>query len=363
MDSSQQNCEETPRRLSSKKPRPGSTRTGKRMLFLLLGLSLCIILFLVAIYPMFLVGAPHDADIKIPRNATNEMVHDSLTKYLGESYASDVMTLVKMRGTDFSGRHGIYTIHKGRSAMHAMRKLTSGSQTPVRITINGFRSLPLLVKKISSRLDFPADSLYALLRDPDFMAQYGLTPDNALALFVDDTYEVYWSASARDLLHKIGNNYNYLWNENNVKKAKDLGLTPAEMMIIASITDEETNDKYEKGTVGQLYINRLHNNMKLQADPTVRFAIGDYTIRRVTSRHLKYESPYNTYIHHGLPPGPIRTTSEKTVSAILDSKPNSYLYMCAKEDFSGTHNFASTYSEHLQNALRYQTELDRRGIN
>ena len=118
----------------------------------------------------------------------------------------------------------------------------------------------------------------------------------------------------------------------------------------------------EKGTIGQLYINRLHNNMRLQADPTVRFAAGDFTIQRITKADLKKESPYNTYLHAGLPPGPIRTTSVATVDAILDAEPHNYLYMCAKEDFSGTHNFAATYDRHLENAVRYQSALDRRGI-
>lgn len=332
------------------------------MLYLLLGLALLIAVFLAALYPMVMVGAPNEATIRIPKNATEQMVNDSLTKYLGESYASKVMRMIKLRRADVSRRFGSYVIPEGTNALGAMRRLTSMAQTPVRITINGFRSLPLLVEKVSAKMNFPADSLWTQLRNPEVMGQYGLTPESAMALFIDDTYEVYWSASAADLVKKIGENYRYLWSEGRVKKAADLGLTPAETMVVASIVDEETNAEEEKETIGRLYVNRLQAGMRLQADPTVRFAVGDFTIRRVSRNDLKVESPYNTYLHHGLPPGPIRTTSAKTVNAILDSRPNDYLYMCAKEDFSGIHNFAADYATHTANALRYQAALDRNGI-
>lgn len=332
------------------------------MLYFLLGLSVCTALFLVWLYPTIMVGSDREATIRIPANATSETVYDSLQKYLGADYATRVIRLSRLRNIDFSSRHGLYVIPKGDNALAAMRRLTSGAQTPVRITINGFRSLPLLIDRISRKMEFPADSLRALLSDPAFMKQYGLTPEQALALFLDDTYEVYWTASPRQTVEKIGETYRFLWNPTRQRRAKDLGLSPADVMTIASIADEETNENREKGIVGRLYINRLHNNMKLQADPTVRFALGDFTIQRITKADLHVDSPYNTYLHQGLPPGPIRTTSQSTVTKILDSEPHSYLYMCAQENFSGRHNFASSYDEHLKNAARYQAALDKLGI-
>lgn len=334
----------------------------KTMLWVLLGLTVCIIVFLIVLFPVVMTGAPREATIKIPRNAGTEQVRDSLQKYFGEKYTNNVMKLIRLRNTDFSTRYGAYTINEGTDALSAMRQLTSGSQTPVRLTINGFRNFPLLIEKISAKLDFPVDSLNNLLQDSVYMSQFGLTPSNAMALFLDDTYEVYWNSSARDVLKKIGDNYRLVWNPTRTEMASDLGLTPAQLTILASIVDEETNNKDEKGTIGQLYINRLNSNMKLQADPTVRFAIGDFTIKRVTKKDLGFPSPYNTYQNPGLPPGPIRTTSEATIKAITESKPHNYLYMCAKEDFSGTHNFATNYDEHLKNAMRYQSALDKRGI-
>ncbi|MDE6007603.1 MAG: endolytic transglycosylase MltG, partial [Muribaculaceae bacterium] len=215
---------------------------------------------------------------------------------------------------------------------------------------------------LERRLDFSAEEFMETVADESLMEEYGLDPEQALSLFIDDSYQVYWSGTPRDLIKKVGAHYKEVWNEERRKKAEDLGLTPADVMTICSIVDEETNKIDEKGTVGRLYINRLQSGMKLQADPTVRYAVGDFTIKRVTGTHLKTESPFNTYLHAGVPPGPIRTTSVATIDAVLNSEPHDYIYMCAKEDFSGYHNFAATYSEHLDNARRYQKALDELGI-
>lgn len=336
--------------------------SGRGMLYVMLALAIILIVFMIAVYPLVMIGAPDNAWIMIPRNATEKTVSDSLSKHLGPDYTSKVMRLVKIRHTDFDKRHGAYRIEKGTNALSAMRRLTSGAQSPIKITINGYRSVHRLIDKVALKFDFDADSLRNALYDPGFLDTYGLTQDQAIALFVDDSYEAYWSDTPKHVLEIFGKNYNKLWNPDNTKKAKELGLTPAGMMTVASIVDEETNNEGEKGTIGQLYINRLRKGMRLQADPTVRYAVGDFTIRRVHGANLHFDSPYNTYIHKGLPPGPIRTTSSKTVKLILDSPANEYLFMCAKEDFSGTHNFAVDYGEHTRNALRYQHALNERGI-
>lgn len=344
------------------KKSPRVARTNRGMLYAMLGVALAIVIFLVILYPSIMVGAPEKATIMIPENATHQTVKDSLTKHFGAGYADNVMRLVKLRQVDFSKRHGAYEIPEGASAFATMRRLTSGAQTPVRLTINGFRSLPLLIERISTKLSIPEDSLYKYVGDAHILGQYGLTTDQALALFTDDTYEIYWSATPKEVIRKFGDEYKRFWSEDRVKQAADLGLTPAQMMIIASIVDEETNFESEKGIIGRLYINRLNKGMKLQADPTIRFAHQDFTMQRILKEDLKIESRYNTYLHEGLPPGPIRTISKTTVQRILDSEPNDYLYMCAKEDFSGSHNFASTYEQHKKNALNYQQQLNERGI-
>ncbi|MDE6552305.1 MAG: endolytic transglycosylase MltG [Muribaculaceae bacterium] len=320
-----------------------------------LGVGICAWLIL------FSGKAPSSAVVRIPSGASKAQVHDSISRYLGEPYASKVSRLVGLRGTDLGSRHGAYLIEAGMSPLSAARRLTGGPQEPLTITINGFRLLPVLEEKVSARFDFNEDSLAGVLADPEVMKQYGLTPEQALSLFLNDSYQFYWNASPSEVVKKIGSHYEEVWTPERKDKAKALGLTPAEVMTLASIVDEESNKQDEKGMIGRLYINRLQTGMKLQADPTVRFAGGDFTVKRVKNPN-SIQSPYNTYLHAGLPPGPIRTTSVETIDAILDSKPHDYIYMCAKEDFSGYHNFAATYSEHQANARRYKRELDRRGI-
>ena len=329
---------------------------------ILLGLTIIIIAMLLLFYPVVMRKTQQTVVFRIPRGATAAMVSDSLTKHYGPGMAKSVMRLMNMRRVDYSKRHGMYEVPQGSNAIAVARKIGAGGQTPVRLTVNGFRSLDLLASRISAKLEFPADSLLLLLNDREVMSRYGLRPEQALALFVDDTYEVYWTSSPREVIDKIGKNYLSLWNQERRDKAAALGLSPAEVMTVASIADEETNDPDEKGKVARLYINRLKKGMRLQADPTIRFALNDFTIRRVKGNHLKVNSPYNTYTHNGLPPGPIRTTGRSTVDRLLDSEPHDYLFMCAKEDFSGSHNFASTFAEHSRNAERYRHALNARGI-
>lgn len=306
-------------------------------------------------------SAPSSAVVRIPAGASSRQLGDSISKYLGEPFAKKVTRLVSMRGTDLNSRHGAYLIEAGMSPLNAMRRLTGGPQHPLTVTINGFRLLPILEEKLAARFDFTQDSISSALSNPDVMGKFGLKPEQSLALFLNDSYEFYWNASPQDVINKIGAHYSEVWNADRRAKAAALGLTPAEVMILASIVDEESNKIDEKGTIGRLYINRLNKGMRLEADPTVRFAGGDFTVKRIRNPR-SVESPYNTYIHYGLPPGPIRTSSVETIDAILNSEFHNYIFMCAKEDFSGRHNFAATLAEHQINARRYKRELDRRGI-
>lgn len=317
----------------------------------------------IAVSPILFKGAPKEATIRIPRNATQETVIDSVTKYFGKDYALHVNRLLDIREIDFGKRHGAYHIEKGTTPMFAVKALTRNAQTPVRLTVNGFRGLPQLAVAIAKKMDFTAEEFLEVLRDPDFMATYGLTPEQALSLFLDDTYEVYWSQSPKEVITKIGKNYLKFWDLRNNTKLKNLGLSSAaEAMTIASIVDEETNKESEKGRIGRLYTNRLQKGMRLQADPTVKYALQDFSIKRITEAMTHHKSPYNTYVNPGLPPGPIRSTSVNTLKKILNSAPSQDLYMCAKEDFSGYHNFATNYEDHLANARRYQEALDRLNI-
>lgn len=344
-----------------KKPQKSS---GKRNipLIMMVFVGLLLIIGSILLFPLAFSKSEKEVTIIIPRGATYSNVEDSIRKYYPKAWANRTLHLIKTRHPDFSKRSGLFVLPAGTSPFAAMRKLTSGNQTPVRLTINHFRSIESLSEAIAARLECSNEEFLKAARDSSLLAEFGLTPQQALSLFLEDTYEVYWNTSPRDVIKKIGENYRNLWDKKNRDSAESLGVSPAGIMTIASITDEETNKTDEKGRIGMLYINRLNSGMRLQADPTVRYALGDFDIRRVTLKHLHIESPYNTYRVDGLPPGPIRTTSAQTVNEILNAESSDDLYMCAKEDFSGYHNFASTYEEHVRNSLRYQHELDNRGI-
>lgn len=337
-------------------------RSSKAVLWILLGMAVLICAGMLTIAPYMIHKSDQDVTFRIPKNANMQNVTDTLNKYFPEDYTAKVINLMNLYGFEPSERHGSYVLPKGATPFATMRKLSRGAQTPVRLTINGFRSLPYLAQRMGLKMEFSPEEFMEALNDTAYLSKYGLNPDNSLALFLEDSYDVYWTDSPYKVLDKIGDNYLTFWTEGKRDKAAEMDLTPVEMMVLASIVDEETNQILEKGKIGQLYINRLDKGMKLQADPTVRYAIGDFTIRRVTNEHLQKDSPYNTYLYEGLPPGPIRTTNRKTLLELLNAEPNTYLYMCARPDFSGFHNFASTYEEHLENAKEYRKALDERGI-
>lgn len=320
------------------------------------------IILLYIFLPAFANRTESSQVIKIPANATPEMVHDTLSKYYGEEYAGKVALISKIRGSELEKRHGAFMIDSGMPPVKAERRIATGAQHPFVVVVNGARGLDILSARVTKDLEITPDSLREQLKDPAVLAEYGLNPEQAMALFLDDSYQVYWNASPKTIIEKMGANYKKVWNTERLEKAKKLGLTPAEVIALASIVDEETNKKDEKPMVARLYLNRLQKNMKLQADPTVKFALGDFSLRRIRNEHLKVESPYNTYKVTGLPPGPIRTVTVADIDAVLNAPVHDYIYMCAKDDLSGYHNFTSDYSTHLENARKYAAALNKRGI-
>ena len=258
---------------------------------------------------------------------------------------------------------GKYKIEPGMSNFDIIRMLRSGRQEPVKLIINKVRTRQDLVTLITTQLETNSDSLNKLLGDSVFLADYELNANTYMCLIVPDTYEFYWNTDARKVLQKIGRNYFAYWTDERKELAKSKNLSPQQATIIASIVEEETNMNEEKGNVASVYINRMQKGIPLQADPTIKFAIGDFTIRRVTGQHLMYNSPYNTYMYTSLPPGPICTPSKKTIDAVLHAPDTKYLFFCAKEDFSGYHTFATTLAEHQRNARAYQKALDAKGIH
>lgn len=257
---------------------------------------------------------------------------------------------------------GAYHIEKGRSIAQVIRKFTHHQQDPVKLTFIGARTLEDLAGRMAEVVE--ADSLQILqaMHNPEFLAECNCNEANLPGIFLPDTYEIYWNISPEKLMKRMLAEYKKFWNEDRMKLTHQLGLNPQQVSIICSIAEEETANRKERGIVARLYWNRFHIGMLLQADPTVKFAVGDFTLRRILTKHLKVESPYNTYIHAGLPPGPIRIVEKATIDSFLHSEPHKYLYMCAKEDFSGLHNFATTLRDHQRNATKYHQALTKRGI-
>ena len=349
----------------SSPPKKGEKSSLKKRWPLIITLSLLLVatVCFIVLIPIFTVKAMQDSVIRIPADATRETVRDSISKYLGDSYASAVMKASLLRGSDFSNRHGAYLITEGMSPLKAERRLASGGQHPVKIVINAVRTPEILAQRVAAKLDFSPDSLLKAMQSPEILKELGLSPSQVMTIFPEATYEVYWSASPEDFILKTASAYEKIWTPERRHKAEALGLTPEQVVTLCSIVEEETIKTEDKGKIGRLYINRLKKGMKLQADPTVKYALGDFSLRRIRGEHLKTNSPYNTYQVYGLPPGPIRTTSAATIDLVLDSPPSDDIYMCAKDDFSGYHVFSSNYSDHLKNARRYQQALNRRNIH
>jgi UPF0755 protein len=259
-------------------------------------------------------------------------------------------------------RTGQYALTPGISAFRIVRMLRSGHQTPVQLTFNNVRTVEELSGRLSTQLMADSATLLRCFRDSSWRDSLSLDEASYVSIFIPDTYEVYWNISPEKLRGKMVKAWRYFWDETRMKEASRLGLTPAQVSTLASIVEEETKKADEMPKVAGLYLNRLRMDMPLQADPTVKFAVGDFTLRRILREHTLVRSPYNTYRVIGLPPGPIRIPSKQALDATLHAQRHSYLYMCAKDDFSGYHAFATTYQQHEANAVRYRQALNANGI-
>lgn len=259
-------------------------------------------------------------------------------------------------------RTGCYELPAEMANLELIRKFRNGQQKPVKLTFNNIRTSEQLASRIGQQLMLDSADVMTRLGDEQYMSRYNLKKETAVCLFLPDTYEMWWDISPDQLFEKMNATYQQFWTEERKKAAEQLGLAPWEIATLASIVEEETNRDADKPIVAGLYINRLKIGMALQSDPTVKFATGDFSLRRITNVHLALESPYNTYKHTGLPPGPIRIPTKKTLDYVLHPTPSNYLYMCASDKLDGTHKFTASYGEHLNNARAYQRELNRRKI-
>lgn len=287
--------------------------------------------------------------------------HKSLMNQLHDGdYVQDIQSfalLARLMGYDKQIKPGRYILEPEMTNIQAIRMLRAGIQEPVDITFNNVRLIDQLAEKITNNLLIDEEAFNAALANYIAQNEEGFNEQNVIGMFIPNTYEVYYNISAKDLIDRMEREYKRFWNESRLAKADSLGLTPKEVSTLASIVQAESIKRDESATIAGLYINRLQRGIALQADPTLVFASGDFSLKRVLNEHKEIDSPYNTYLNTGLPPGPINMPTIHSIDAVLNYEDHNYIYMCAKEDFSGYHNFATNYRDHLNNANRYQRAL------
>lgn len=325
----------------------------------------CVAALLISlwIYRVFFGAVSHVADtahLYIDTDDTADSVLVKMKRELQTGTTSGFSILAFLTG--YEVKTGCYAVRPDENMLRLFLDLKRGRQTPVRLTIPSVRTMDRLAGVLGDRLMMDSATLARQFADTAFCHRYGYDTATLACLFIPDTYEVYWNIDLDSFMQRMQKENKTFWTEERLAKARNAGMTPEEVVTLASIVDEETANNAEKPMVAGMYINRLRTGMPLQADPTVKFALHDFALRRIYHNMLDTDSPYNTYRNIGLPPGPIRIPSVAGIDAVLNHVDHDYLYMCAKEDFSGTHNFARTYREHLANAARYTAALNKRGV-
>lgn len=300
--------------------------------------------------------------LMIKTGATFKQVQNQL--YDGR-YLNDLVSfsfLSKMMDYDQLVKPGLYLIEPGMTNIEVIRKLRAGDQTEVNVTFNNARLLADLPEKLSRNLEMTEDQLADLMLNDSIQQAYGFDSLSFIGMFIPNTYKMYWNVKPEELLQRLKKEYDKFWNEERLTKAEEIGLSQQKVAVLASIVQAETIKADELQIVAGLYLNRIKRGIPLMADPTLVFASGDFEIRRVLNKHKKIDSPYNTYLNAGLPPGPINMPNISSLDAVLNHSKHKYLYMCAKEDFSGRHNFATNLVDHNRNAVKFQRAMNKAGI-
>ena len=342
-------------------------KTKKKRLLTVVGLSVGIVMLLVIlagyrIYRMAMkanVATPDKApfSLYIPTGADVDQVKDSL--YLHHIIIDHTSFEWILQQKDYAHhvRPGHYLVNHGMSNNQLVNMLRGGLQTPVKVTFNNLRTVAQLAGRIGEQLEADSIDIMNLLNNRDTLQALGFTLQTLPAMFLPNTYEFYWNTDADKFVRKMKREYDRFWTDEKKQQARSITLSPVEVSILASIVDKETNKTDEMPRIAGVYLNRLKAGWLLQADPTLVFAVGDFELKRVLNVHKEVESPYNTYKYTGLPPGPICIPSLASINAVLHAEKHNFYYFCAKDDFSGYHNFAKTLTEHNRNAERYQHAL------
>jgi UPF0755 protein len=302
------------------------------------------------------------ATIYIPEGASYNQAMDSVKANLSVKNIKVLEWVAERKKYPNLVKPGRYIIDKSLTYNELINILRGGKQSPIKITFNNIRTLNELAGRIGGQIEADSAHIIDFFSDTVNYSRDGFKHEDVISIFIPDTYEFYWNTGASKLYSRMLREYRKFWNKERLQKSEDIGLSPVEVSTLASIIDEEALKQDEKPRIAGVYLNRLKRRIPLQADPTIKFAINDFTVNRILFKHLEIDSPYNTYKHAGLPPGPIGCPSVDGIDAVLNAEKHDYLYFAAKSDFSGYHNFSRTLSEHNRYANQYQRELNKRRI-
>ncbi|MBS4059268.1 MAG: endolytic transglycosylase MltG [Bacteroidetes bacterium] len=330
-------------------------------------LFLIISIFIFAFYKTVLdenvwVGGENHADIEIPTGTDFGGVKEILFRKGIIIHRQSFELVSKWLKYDENVKPGRYLLAHGMNNLEVVRLLRSGAQTPVMVTFNNMRDVYQLAGRVSTQIEADSASIVSLVKDTAYLSFLGFDERTVPALFIPNSYEFYWTTNAESFISRMFQENKKFWNSKRIEKMQVLNMNEIQVSTLASIIEKETNKNEEKARMAGVYINRLRNGWRLQADPTLVFAVGDFEIRRVLDIHKTIESPYNTYKFGGLPPGPICIPSIASIDAVLNHENHKYFFFCAKDDLSGYHAFAETNAQHEMNAWRYRQALDRMNI-
>lgn len=312
--------------------------------------------------PNVLVEGNDDVLFPVPKGFTFKDLQNSLDESRIVNDLVSFSFLAKLKGLDTNLKAGMYKLSPNMTNVQLIDMLRSGAQTEVKLTFTHARTLKDLPKALAKNMAYDSAEIADLMLNDTTAVHYGFEQETFISMFIPNTHKVYWTNSTHEILERLKSEYDKFWNEERLQKAKNLNMTQTQVATLASIVKGETNKMDEAPSIAGVYINRLRRGIPLQADPTLVFAMGDFSIRRILNKDKDFESPYNTYKYKGLPPGPINMPSIAAIDAVLDYKEHNYLYFCAKEDFSGYHVFAKTLTEHNRNARKFQRALNKERI-
>jgi len=338
-------------------------KKNKKKYIIISSIGVITILFAYFGYVFFAKAIKKDFVLYVKNGTTLQEVINQLSENDALVSKSNFAVTAKLMGLRTKTlKTGAYKMEKGFSNAKMVNILLKGRQMPINVVFRTVRTPEDFAEFVAEKFYIYQDSMLQALKNNELLREFGVKDTTIMSILLPDTYQMYWTAKPREIIQKLYQGYQKFWNAERIQKANDIGLTPLQVTVLASIVEAETQKNDEKPIIAGVYLNRYFKKMKLQADPTAVFAAQDFTIKRVTGDILKTDSPYNTYLHEGLPPGPINNPSKTSIDAVLNYEKHNYLFFCAKADFSGYHAFAQDYETHKKNAKLYQQALNMKGI-